>query len=508
MQIPNYRFVEPASPRNGRILSRESALRPGELIEKSESVGPEGLLVIVRTREELDSVLRMLVPPGTRRFPSSFAPASDLVVTYHENGDPFGKVPFRDKFTGDPARLPEGSYLRVSRAPRVLNPKRPGTLWKTELGQEGELPAGVDARRTLTADTVNEPGLQFEPTVVNGMAVMQWNPKENQWVNQIIPDGELAEAPWTTERHYKRGGAITGIRAWKLPDGGVYVFRADEHAARFHKDLQRLKYPGTSPEMFHHAMGKLLEANREWVPRLESGSSAYVRFYGFNSTAGIRIKGGHWEVHGLVTPVGPYMPSQLNAVYTGMDRPVPRGFGDIKSGLCYPGPALELGRYAGATPPYHEAIFGQDTIQEGLSSGVAAVFYGAGAGGRDLVHFADGAEVLPSIMHRSAEEWIKAYPEQFETRRGALPSHELARANEVVALGTAALAAEITRLDGPGRFNEEGGLEAQGEVLFDRGRKPGELGRVSHFIRTGFESMIARDESLPAPFNTWMQKMA
>lgn len=484
------------------------ATKPGALIEASEDLSAEGLVILVRTQDDVNDVLRMLVPPGTREFPSRFASAGNRVVTLHEGGDRFGKVPFTDRFTGSSATLPPGSYLRVSASPRVLNPQKPGTPWKIAAGQPGELPAGTDPNRVLTPESINEPGrLQFEPTVVNGMALLQWSPSEKRWTNQILPDGELAESPWTTERHYKRGGMITGIRAWKLSDGGIYVFRPDEHAARFDRDAKRLGYPGTSGEMFHHAMQVLLEANREWVPTLESGSCAYVRFCGLNSTVGIRIKGAHWEIPGLVTPVGPYMPSQLNAVYTGIDRPVPPGFGDIKSGLCYPGPALELGKYAGGNTPYHEAVFGKDQVQEGLSAGIAAVFYGAGANGKDLVVFADGQDVLPSIMHRSAEAWLNAHSEQFETRRGNLPSHDLARADEVIALGTAALAAEVVRLDSPGRF-EEGKLVKPGETLFDRGRGPGELGRVSHFVRTGFERMIGKDPAIPAPFSTWMKRMA
>ena len=245
------------------------------------------------------------------------------------------------------------------------------------------------------------------------------------------------------------------------------------------------------------------------VPEVSEDRCAYVRFNGSSATTGIRIKGSHAEIHGLVTPTGPYMPKQLKAVLVRKDRPVPPGFGAVKSGLGYPGPARELGRYASAAKAYHEAVFGgKKGIQEGLSAGIAAVFYERGKGGKDLVVFADRDEVLPSIMHRSAEAWLAHHGDRFEVRRGFLSSARLLQADEVMALGTAALAAEITELRRPGCFDKKGHLEQEGKVLFNRDRAPGELGRVTHFVREGFLRIIHRDSDLPSPFNTWMQRVA
>lgn len=99
---------------------------------------------------------------------------------------------------------------------------------------------------------------------------------EHRWHDaQLGAYAPLSLAPSSSVLHY--GQAIfEGLKAFRRSDGHIVVFRPREHAARFARSAHRMAMPPLPEELFLESVQKLVEQERDWVPRQE-GHSFYLR---------------------------------------------------------------------------------------------------------------------------------------------------------------------------------------------------------------------------------------
>ncbi len=132
-----------------------------------------------------------------------------------------------------------------------------------------------------------------------------------EWQPSVIePFGDITISPAMLALHY---GQIVfeGMKAFKMKDGSVSIFRMEKHYDRFCKSMERMCIPPMSYEHFNEAMKALVKVDAAWVPGSE-GSSLYIRPFVFASEERFGVKvAEEYKFIIFSGPVGPYYSNPL-----------------------------------------------------------------------------------------------------------------------------------------------------------------------------------------------------
>jgi branched-chain amino acid aminotransferase len=122
---------------------------------------------------------------------------------------------------------------------------------------------------------------------------------------KIMPYGELPMTPAILALHY--GQAIfEGMKAFKMADGRLNIFRVQRHYQRLLKSLDRMCMPALPEDLFVSGLHAVVETDQQWVPEKE-GSSLYIRPLVFASEAKLGVKiSDQYKFVIMTSPVGPY----------------------------------------------------------------------------------------------------------------------------------------------------------------------------------------------------------
>lgn len=169
--------------------------------------------------------------------------------------------------------------------------------------------------------------------------------------------------PASAVLHYAQE-IFEGMKAYRLPDGGAALFRADANARRFRDSAQRMAMAELPEDLFLESVRALVKADADWIPHVEGGA-LYLRPFMFASEVFLGVKPASEYLYMVIaSPVGAYFkggaPSISLWVSQDYSRAAPGGTGAAKCG----------GNYAASLLPQSEAI----------------------AGGYDQVVFLDAAE--------------------------------------------------------------------------------------------------------------------
>ncbi|MBX2962016.1 MAG: branched-chain amino acid aminotransferase [Cyclobacteriaceae bacterium] len=151
--------------------------------------------------------------------------------------------------------------------------------------------------------------LEFGKHIADHMSIADYN-KAKWHTPQIIPYGDLSMSPAMLSLHY--GQAIfEGMKAYKMNDGNLSIFRIHKHHERLNKSLSRMCMPEIPHDLFIDALSTLLETDRAWVPQ-KDGSSLYIRPLVFASEARLGVKvSDEYKFIIMTSPVGPYYSKPL-----------------------------------------------------------------------------------------------------------------------------------------------------------------------------------------------------
>jgi branched-chain amino acid aminotransferase len=144
-------------------------------------------------------------------------------------------------------------------------------------------------------------------------------------------------SPSTLALHYGQT-VFEGMKAFRMDDGRVNIFRMDKHYERLVRSLNRMCMAVVPESVFMDGLRQLVELDEAWVPR-EPGSSLYLRPFVYASEArfGVKIS----EQYRFVIfsgPVGPYYPKPLKVkVEMEYIRAAKGGTGSAKCGGNYGG---------------------------------------------------------------------------------------------------------------------------------------------------------------------------
>ena len=81
-----------------------------------------------------------------------------------------------------------------------------------------------------------------------------------------------------------------GMKAFRMEDGSINIFRIEKHYERFVKSLERMCMAVVPKEIFTEGLLQLIKLDKAWVPSYQ-GSALYIRPFVFASEAKIWCKG-------------------------------------------------------------------------------------------------------------------------------------------------------------------------------------------------------------------------
>ncbi|MBC8045495.1 MAG: branched-chain amino acid aminotransferase [Fimbriimonadaceae bacterium] len=116
--------------------------------------------------------------------------------------------------------------------------------------------------------------LQFGKITSDHMFIAKY--KDGNWQNtEIIPYSDISLAPTALCFHYGQT-TFEGMKAFRMKDGNVSIFRMEKHFERINKSLDRMCMANVDEELFFESIKKLIALDQQWVPEGE-GTSLYIR---------------------------------------------------------------------------------------------------------------------------------------------------------------------------------------------------------------------------------------
>ena len=105
---------------------------------------------------------------------------------------------------------------------------------------------------------------------------------------QIVPYSNLSISPTTLALHYGQT-VFEGMKAFKMKDGRINIFRMDKHYDRFVKSLNRMCMAVPPKEIFTEGLTRLVELDKAWVPS-KKDNALYIRPFIYASEAKFGVK--------------------------------------------------------------------------------------------------------------------------------------------------------------------------------------------------------------------------
>ena len=253
--------------------------------------------------------------------------------------------------------------------------------------------------------------LGFGKVFTDHMFVMDYE-RGKGWSNaRIVPFENLSLHPAATVFHY--GAEIfEGLKAYRIADGSVQLFRPIENVRRMNNSAERLGLPQMPEEDMLSAILEFVKVEQDWVPYGE-GESLYLRPFMFGNDE-------HLGVHSInnakfliiASPSGSYYQEGINPVKIMIEdqdvRAVRGGTGYAKCG----------GNYAAATRAGEKAeklgftqVLWLDGVERKYIEEVGAMNVMMKINGEIVTPMLSGS-ILPGITRKSIIELLKSkgYP--------------------------------------------------------------------------------------------------
>ncbi len=129
--------------------------------------------------------------------------------------------------------------------------------------------------------------LEFGKYVADHMLICDY--ADGEWQQpMIVPFANLSLSPATLALHYGQT-VFEGMKAFRMKDGRINIFRIEKHYDRFVKSLERMCMMPPPKDVFVEGLQKLVETDKAWVPA-QPGAALYLRPFMYASEARFGIK--------------------------------------------------------------------------------------------------------------------------------------------------------------------------------------------------------------------------
>lgn len=147
--------------------------------------------------------------------------------------------------------------------------------------------------------------LEFGKHLADHMVIVEYF--DGQWQTpSIVPFADMKMSPSMLGLHYGQS-IFEGMKAFRMKDGRVNIFRPLRHHARLLKSLDRMCMPAIPEDMFMQTLHSLVELDNKWIPSSE-GASLYIRPLVYASEARLGVKVAERYTYLVMTsPAGVYL---------------------------------------------------------------------------------------------------------------------------------------------------------------------------------------------------------
>jgi branched-chain amino acid aminotransferase len=129
--------------------------------------------------------------------------------------------------------------------------------------------------------------LGFGKYISDHMLVSDYS--KGEWdTPQLVPFSNLSLSPASLALHYGQT-VFEGMKAFRMEDGRINIFRIEKHYERFVRSLERMCMAVVPKEIFVDGLQQLVELDRDWIPS-SKGSALYLRPFMYASEAKFGIK--------------------------------------------------------------------------------------------------------------------------------------------------------------------------------------------------------------------------
>jgi branched-chain amino acid aminotransferase len=172
---------------------------------------------------------------------------------------------------------------------------------------------------------------------------------------EIMPYGNISISPALSALHYGQS-VFEGMKAYKMADGRIGIFRPDANYERFRVSCERMCMPAVTEEIFLDGLDELIKLDHNWVPSAE-GSSLYLRPFMYATDPYVGIKPSDNYTFCIFTcPVNAYYTEPLKVkIETHYSRSAAGGTGSAKTAGNYAAALLPAKK--AAMMGYHQVLW-------------------------------------------------------------------------------------------------------------------------------------------------------
>ena len=347
----------------------------------------------------------------------------------------------------------------------------------------------LDIKITKTTNPQPKPAkgqkLGFGKIFTDHVFVMNYTEGKGWHDPRIEPFHNISLSPAAMVYHYGQE-MFEGLKAYKGPDGNVFLFRPDMNAKRTNDTNDRLVIPQIPVEDFVQAVAAVVDVDRDWIPT-EPGTSLYVRPFIIATDeflGGAPSKTYLFMV--ILSPSGAYYESGLAPVGIWIEdeyvRAVRGGMGFAKTGGNYAASLI-------AQQKAHDAGYSQVLWLDGGERkyieevGAMNIFFKIA--GKIVTPSLNGS-ILPGITRNSVLQLCRDWGYEVEERKISADELLEAQANgtleECFGTGTAAVISPVGKL----RYKDD--------VMTINGGSIGPVSQKLYDTITGIQTGILPDE--------------
>ncbi len=296
--------------------------------------------------------------------------------------------------------------------------------------------------------------LGFGHIFTDHMFIMDYDEGMGWHDARVVPYQPLSLDPSALVFHYAQE-CFEGLKAYRMADGNVQLFRPDKNAERMQATHDRLCIPQIPVADFVDAVKALVSVDKDWVPS-EPDTSLYIRPFTIATEAVLGVKASaKYQFIIICSPSGAYYAEGLNPVKIYVEeefvRAAPGGTGAIKCGGNY---AASLAAGEKAHKLGYSQVLWLDGVERKYVEEVGAMNIMFKLNGEIYTAAASGT-VLPGITRMSCIEVLKNWG--YKVNEGKLAIDTIMEAGknggleEVFGTGTAAVISPVGSL----RYKED-----------------------------------------------------
>ena len=291
-----------------------------------------------------------------------------------------------------------------------------------------------------------EGALSFGSYFTDHMFVMDYTEGKGWHDPVIMPYEPILMDPACCTLHYGQG-IFEGMKAYYKKNGKVNLFRPLDNFKRLNRSAEKVCIPEIDPEFALKALIKLLEIDREWIPK-KSGESLYIRPFIIASEPFLGIKPSKtYKFFIICSPVGAYYPEGMKPVKIMVEeervRAVVGGLGEAKTMANY---AASLLAQENAKKKGFTQVLWLDGVEKKYVEEVGTMNILFKIGGKVVTPALDGS-ILAGITRDSVIQLLKKWDIPVEERKISIDelieSYEAGKLEEIFGTGTAAVISPV-----------------------------------------------------------------